>query len=196
MSVEVLRSAGGRDIKQKPAHDLESMFYILLYICLLFKGPGNTKKTASDWAHLPSMPITEWFGVHQRFRDLADKKAAHLLEIDTRFFDRFPAYFMDLCNCMSQLWNVLFPSQGDELLRNLGSCKGTHEEMLKILQLTYKQLPLNEAPASATATAPSRESKKHSIDDLQAKMMRRHTTHGSTSSHSTHGMVRRSMSNK
>jgi len=33
MSIEVLHHAGDKQIKQKPTHDLESIFYVLLYIC-------------------------------------------------------------------------------------------------------------------------------------------------------------------
>ena len=48
MSIEVLHNAGNKEIKQRPTHDLESIFYVLLYICTLYKGPDDLKRSAAD----------------------------------------------------------------------------------------------------------------------------------------------------
>jgi hypothetical protein len=85
MSIEVLHHAGEKQIKQRPAHDLDSIFYILLYICTLYKGPGGTKRSSDDLEEMSSVAINDWFVMHKRFRDLADKKRGQLFQFETRF---------------------------------------------------------------------------------------------------------------
>jgi len=183
MSIEVLHHTGDKQIKQKPTHDLESIFYVLLYICTLYKGPDSMKRSLGDMDEMSSVAINDWFVMHKRFRDLADKKRGQLSQFESCFLSRFPPYFHDLRSCMSHLWDVLFPSptgSADDPVRDLLSCMGTHEGMLEVLRATYSQLPDKDVveadPVSASAEAKSQTRKRAADDNGKVRRTRQHTT--------------------
>jgi hypothetical protein len=179
MAIEVLNHAGNAQIKQKPTHDLESIFYVLLYICTLYKGPDATKRSLQDLDEMSSVPINGWFVMHKRFRDLADKKKGQLSQFETRFLRRFPPYFDDLRTCMSRLWDVLFPSptgEADDPKRDLLSCAGTHEGMSEVLHAIYNQLPYEDAVETDPASSEAKAKKRTADDDGEVRRTKQHTT--------------------
>jgi hypothetical protein len=145
MALEVLKNADGEQTQQKPCHDLESIFYVLLYICMKLKGPNNTKRTPEDDKNI-SMTIDTWFAPGMSFRDLRDKKIGQLWEFETRFVRKFMPYFFDLKVCMIELWNHIHPFRKHDDGAALPPliCVGTHEGMLRILQETFEALPVKE----------------------------------------------------
>jgi len=207
MAIEVLDTAGKSQIKQTPAHDLESVFYVLLYICLLFKGPGNMTRTKEDLQEYPSMAINTWFDLYPRFRDLADVKRGQLASFERRFLNKFAPYFHNLRTCVVALWDVIFPPvhviPGQEPLRDVMSCSATHTKVLEILRDTYNKLPLEE-DTTMLAAAPSKRSKRNTNDpDEQTRVAKRRATDRDAdsssqiqpgSSHGTHSRPCRSVS--
>ena len=178
MSIEVLHHAGDKQIKQKPAHNLESVFYVLLYICTLYKGPDDLKRSAADLEEMSSVAINDWFVMQKRFRDLADKKKGQLSQFETCFLRRFPPYFYDLHICLSHLWDVLFPSptgEADDPKRDLSLCVATHEGMLEVLHVIYTD---KDVVTADPASAPSRvkAKKRASDDDSKVRRTKQHTT--------------------
>jgi hypothetical protein len=181
MSIEVLHNAGDKQIKQKPSHDLESIFYVLLYICTFFKGPDGMRRNHVDLEEMSSVAINDWFVMHKRFRDLADKKKGQLSQFETRFLNRFPSYFRDLRTCMNDLWNVLFPTPigvADNLIRDLSSCVATHDGMLEVLRIAYDQLPGEDVvetdPVSESSGAKSLTKKRSANDDSEVRRKKKH----------------------
>jgi hypothetical protein len=184
MSIEVLFHAGEKEIRQKPTHDIESIFYVLLWICMTFKGPGNLERTDEDTKGF-SMPINEWFNLH-RFRTLSDLKSAHMGRFNNALLRKFDPYFHELRPCLSALLDLLFPpipaDNREEPLRNLMSCQGKHADILNVLQSTYDNLPSEEEaverkppnskrppsskkrPPSSKKAAPSSKRKKVKYD--------------------------------
>jgi hypothetical protein len=160
MSMEVLKND---DIVQKPAHDLESVFYVLLYFCMQYKGPGMCRDK-TDINKLTSYCIGTWFEPNT-FDILALRKRDHLEDISKRFVAKFDPYFADLSDCMLQLWDVLFPpdmtAKGIKY-RGLFKCEATHDGMLKILRHTYHNLPEVDPPAppSAAVAKPTASTRK------------------------------------
>jgi hypothetical protein len=150
MSIEVLYSADSSQIKQKAAHDLESIFYVLLYICSKLNGPDGPMRMLGEPEKI-GLPIDQWFCLYPTFRDLGEKKFAQLMEIQSQFIDKFTHYFHDLRSCMMKLFDTLFPTVSvgfDSELRHLKTCCGTHDAMIRILQDTYDQLPDEVIPKS------------------------------------------------
>ncbi|KIM77878.1 hypothetical protein PILCRDRAFT_11564, partial [Piloderma croceum F 1598] len=184
MAIEVLDTAGIEQIVQKPVHDIESIFYVLLHICILFNGPGNMKRTNGDLEQYSSVAISSWFQMYARFRELADRKRGQLANFEKRFLTRFSPYFHDLRPCVTSLWNILFPpivsTNGKDALRDFTSCAATHNEVLEVLRLTYEKLPLQDAPIEL-ASAPSKKATKRNADDsdrLTTRVTKKRTTDG------------------
>ena len=132
MALEVLRAEGVSS--HRPKHDLESFFYVLLFICMKYKGPG-TKRTDDDLAHFQSFGIKEWFLWDATFKQLADSKVSQMTRFDRSFITKLDPYFNDLKNCLTSLYNAVFST------RNLWDNTAEHQTMLNILQETYNELP-------------------------------------------------------
>ena len=160
MAYEVLFSADNQHIKQKPAHDLESMFYVLLFICTCFMGPDRRKRTVEEFQQLSSMPILRWFERHKRYRELADLKFSHLSTFSQHFKSKITPYFLDLWPLLEGLWDILFPpppGMSSDAPRSLVACCGTHDKLLEAFRTSYKSLPeadAHEAPGAAPSAAP------------------------------------------
>lgn len=169
MAIAVLESANRVQIQQKPVHDLESIFYVLLYFCLKFKGPGNLQRLPEDIPEDISMPIDSWFKHQIRFRDLGEKKRTQLDSFHIRFADRFSPYFQDLRQCMVDLFNILFPlvafKQREGHIRMFKNCRATHDAMLLILRNTYKDLPIIDYENGSGGHADPASKKRLHIDD-------------------------------
>jgi hypothetical protein len=154
MSMEILRK---EVVLHKATHDLESIFYVLLFFCLKYKGPGLARQK-EDIVALTSYCIGQWFQPFS-FDLLALKKRDHLEDFHHHFIKKFNPYFADLGDYVSQLWDILFPPEitgkGREL-RDLFNCDATHEAMIEVLQAAYDMLPdvdppMHDADASASA---------------------------------------------
>ena len=173
MSLEVLHTAGDDQIKQKPSHDIESIYYVLLYICLKFKGPNNTRRTSED-IKLISMPIDQWFDAYPRFRKLGEKKRAQLDDLQTRFIEKFPPYFDIVRQCMLDLWDILFPPSvagNGAVSRNIRACTATHNQVLAVLRGLYKNLPdVEDIPRRSSKKGKEKDTgvKKRPADDKMA----------------------------
>jgi len=134
MAVELLDSTDPT-LKQNSAHDLESIFYVLLFICSQYKGPNDQLRQPEDLKEI-SMPIATWFEPHHRLRDLGDKKRAHLDDIQRRLISKFSTYFTPLGKTISDIFfDVLFPQ--DPTSRPSADkkwcCSATHSKFLAVL---------------------------------------------------------------
>jgi hypothetical protein len=141
MSIEVLYSAQNGAIKQKPCHDLESIFYVILYICTFYDGPGlEGKREVAD-----TMPINTWFGGDMAFPEMGDLKYGQVAHFEDRFLDNIQPYFRDLIPCLCTIVDTLFPPTSDGI-RNPGKCTGTHEKVTEALQAAYDSLLDSDVP--------------------------------------------------
>ena len=73
MALEVLRAEGV--FSHCPKHDLKSFFYVLLFICMKYKGPG-TKRTNTNLEAFQLFGIQDWFMWDSTFKQLADSKVS------------------------------------------------------------------------------------------------------------------------
>jgi len=122
-----------KKVLQNPAHDLESIYYVLLYFCLKYTRPGVTRplKAIDDWFMQVSF---EWIGL---------KKKYQLENIDS-LLEQLEPFFADLSGCLRELWDVLFEPEytpKGHVWRDLDQCVGTHDGMLHILEATLLGLP-------------------------------------------------------
>lgn len=141
MAVQILR--GG--VEHLPAHDLESIFHVLLYICSSFKGPG-LPRTDADYKAFNSFAINTWFDIKTSFSGLADQKCGNLSDPDQfeeRFIRKFDPYFLDLGPYMIELRNSIFP-------HNPFRSEATYQDTLRILRKAYDALPEVDTPPAST----------------------------------------------
>jgi hypothetical protein len=150
MSLQVLKY----NPVQRPSHDLESIFYVLLYICSKYEGPGKVKST----------PIVDnWFKTLD-YNALALCKADELTDI-TSFTRDFHPYFADLVECVEKMWDIIFPSdigiKAGRVYRDMYQCLVTHNDLLEVLKEKYEELPdLDPDAPSNPSLLPKRQSSK------------------------------------
>ena len=153
MSLEVLRA--DKTVCQSPKHDLKSFFYILLFICMKFKGPG-TKRASKDLRNYTSFGIDDWFSFDCSFKDITNSKAAQLMCFEDVFISKFDPYLHDLKDCLWSLYGVIFDG-GKGLWANTAE----YNVMLETLQKTYDYLPdIDDAVTGALSQAEASSNKE------------------------------------
>jgi hypothetical protein len=148
MSLEVLKY----NPIHKPSHNLKSIFYVLLYICSKYEGPGKVTST----------PIVDnWF------KTLYYNTLVLGLTDITSFTRDFHPYFIDLVECVEKMWDINFPSnigiKAGRLYRDMYQCFVTHDDLLEVLKEKYKELPDLDpyAPSNPPLMHKRRSSKRH-----------------------------------
>ena len=67
MAIEVLTNADHSSIVQKPKHDLESIFYVLLCFCFRYSGPRGIKAVYEE-----ELSLDKWYFANQSYDSLAN----------------------------------------------------------------------------------------------------------------------------
>lgn len=143
MAIEVLTNADHSSIIQKPKHDLESIFYVLLCFCIRYNGPRGSKAVYEE-----ELPLDKWYLANQSYDSLAISKTGTLYEFENRVMRFIPPYFNNLKSCLYQLFNCVFmphsylTQEGEtRSLRAFSSNNATHATMLKVLENVVTELP-------------------------------------------------------
>lgn len=153
MAVEVLLE--GKNVTHLPSHDLESLFYVLVFICTNLGGP-DTPRSLEDLLEFTSLPIAAWFVPETSFEGLATNKLGIAHAFEKRIADRFAPYFADIKPCVMELFRAMYPN-GPQIKSAL-----THDRMIEIFNETLEKLPshdqhLSEKPKKITT------GRKHSL---------------------------------
>jgi len=122
-------------------HDLESIFYSLIYALTIFKGPGVMRLEA-DYKTLSSMPpVLEWFNLQEMdhsFNAMARRKMGHLCDFDVSIVGKMDSYFQSLAPFLQDLLDAFFPNS--KFLDN----KMTHSKMIELFDGEYTRLKAYE----------------------------------------------------
>ena len=88
----------------KPQHDLESILYIIIYICTFIQGPGLPS------FKMPTVfpPLLTWFS-NDRTREIGYRKLAHLQCYDIAILPNFTPYWQDFAPFVKDLIIACFP---------------------------------------------------------------------------------------
>jgi Fungal protein kinase len=140
MAVELLM----KNATHRPSHDLESLFYVLVYICTNLGGP-QTPRLIDELLEFKSLPLAAWFVPETSFEGLATSKlgVAHVFE--KRIVDRFSPYFSDIKPCVMDLFHAMYPS-GPQIKSSL-----THDRMIEIFTATLEKLPPSDRYRKSTS---------------------------------------------
>jgi len=129
MAVEALLATNGTFV-HKPQHDLESILYIILYICTLVRGPGlplyNLDVTHPD----TPPPISTWF-CSDSVREIGYRKLAHLEGYDAAILPYFTPYWCDFTLFVKDMITTCFS------LRTCVPNNFQYDQALRILKAAY-----------------------------------------------------------
>ena len=165
MAIEVLTNADHSSIVQKPKHDLESIFYVLLCFCFRYSGARGIKAVYEE-----EMSLDKWYFANQSYDSLATWKSGTLYEFENRVMRFLPSYFNNLKSCLYQLFDCVFtphtytiPEGKIRLLRAFNDNDATHASMLKILEDVVINLPDDDlwSPVPRPIRAPGPSSCRH-----------------------------------
>ena len=137
MAMKILLN-NGSGIVHEPRFDLESLFYVLIYLCMNLKGPGNQVRTTADLRQYQSFPLAEWFSAEGSFRKLGRVKMGQLVTFEQSILNFFPPYFNDLKPCVTSLYRAICPHG------NPVDSPVTHDMVISIFDDALKSLPLVE----------------------------------------------------
>ena len=129
MSIEALTTED-QNFTHHPRHDLESILYVIFYICTFTKGPGIPRTTSEVTENLP---LRKWF-CHEEPKDIGLRKIAHMSSPESMITNYFTNYWADFIPFATQLASVCFPHK--TTLPN----RLTHKTMLEILREAYSQV--------------------------------------------------------
>jgi hypothetical protein len=135
MAIEAL-IAEGKYFAHLPHHDLESILYVILYICTFTKGP-NVPRPDYEMPH--TLQMKSWF-LTEPMRTIGDRKMAHMCQPEVSIIPGFTHYWEDFGPFALDLIQLCFPFNPAK------PNKLTHKEMLSILEKAYTTV--EEPPAN------------------------------------------------
>ncbi|KAF8958358.1 hypothetical protein BDZ97DRAFT_1762234 [Flammula alnicola] len=134
MAIELLTGLEDGE-EQKPRHDLESFFYVLLWICWHYAGPNNAERQNFD---IMQTHIKTWIAA-DTFEEVGDIKGLAMTSaagaFDKAILRLFAPYFEDLKPCVEKLRKKMFPELNTDI---------EYQDVIDILEETRKVLPDTE----------------------------------------------------
>ncbi|KJA22952.1 hypothetical protein HYPSUDRAFT_612047 [Hypholoma sublateritium FD-334 SS-4] len=115
--------------RRQPHHDFESLFYMLLWICINYDGP---KGRARKHFVLAETPLHCWYnGESDYWIGVVKRDSFHRRDLfETEILGLIAPYFEDLKPLLRRLWRAFF----GELPGKTNSNEVTHGEMIGIFQ--------------------------------------------------------------
>lgn len=154
MAIKLLISQNS--VIHKPCHDLESIFFVFIYLCTNLNGPGSPRPLC-ELRELQSLPIASWFNPTFSIEQLGADKISALMLIKQCILPFFSEYFNDLKPCALKLFNAIYPTLSS-LLRPQDVC---HDDIIQIFNDTLKELPAE--PTEPTTSSSSARPQKRSL---------------------------------
>lgn len=113
------------EAENRLTHDLESLFYVLLWICSNYSRPNNAVRDDAKHKH---MPIMLWVDTVLALNQISNMKAGHIMS-DEHFskwiLDYYPPYFEDLKVCSNELQYGVCSSHLTQMSR-MTHCSPSH----------------------------------------------------------------------
>jgi hypothetical protein len=125
MALELMLSED-KTIRRSLLHDLESVLYVILYVCTLMDGPRRDRRTHDT--SILRVPLCQWFDAKANLSYLGHMKLGHIVDADRAILDQFPPYWKVFKPFVKRLLHAFFP-------RNpIDGCFITPEVMLSVLK--------------------------------------------------------------
>jgi hypothetical protein len=159
MAVELLLSTTDDETTpHSEKHDLESFFYVLLYICTLYEGPGKLRSdiNRSDSNH----PFGDWINEAPSWHAIAAYRIAAFDSdaMKTRVLIHVHPYFNPLIPMLINFCNAVFTTYtlpgSSARMRDLCQPYSTHQGILDVLRSAYDTLPDDDLPGGPPTQDP------------------------------------------
>lgn len=121
MALEIMLK-DGMSFRHDFRHDLESIFYVLLWVCCHMEGPEVERNNPFV------LPLREWTNNKLKLHDLGLLKLSHLANFEDSILKHFTPYWDDVKPFMKQLKSAFWPESFETPNRI------TAEKMLSILK--------------------------------------------------------------
>lgn len=139
MAISLLLSEA-EGVIHEPRHDLESLFYVLIYCATMLKGPHGSWRVEDDFRSHISVPMREWFGLdgmESSYARMGRLKLGHMADFERAIIRRMDPYFSPLFSGLRILRDNAFPVQENTYVNSqLG-----HDGTIKIFNDILAQLP-------------------------------------------------------
>ena len=152
MSIELLDPPpdNSTPITNTKQHDLESLFYVFVWICSLYAAPGIVRDLDKNSAS-NSVIILKWNEVKDS-REIGEIKRSHLSYGGNKLAACFTPYFASLRGCCIQLLDAIFPKTSEACIDCRASLSPvTHEQIITIFKTALEQV-LEEERADVNTT--------------------------------------------
>jgi hypothetical protein len=137
MAWEILMD--GPQVAHRPHHDLESLFYVLIWICVNYIGPRGKKR--ADWdIFKKAEPLGRWVDPYKDFKEVAEIKFGQFgpdMAFERQILGLFSDYFHELRPCCTDLRGIFFTPgmKGPDVI---------HAQFLSILEKTVDNLAVED----------------------------------------------------
>jgi serine/threonine protein kinase len=186
MSIELLISR--LPVFHKARHDLESVFFVFIYLCTNLSGP-QVPRPLHELQELRSLPIASWFNPASSMERLGADKLSAMALIDQRIIPYFSEYFEDLKPCALDLYRAIYPS----LSSLVQPTDISHDAIIRIFDNTLENLPEVDSLPIVSLRTPRVRKRSLGIHDnsikfgTQTKKKRKPSNPSSSGIHSSTG---------
>jgi hypothetical protein len=146
VSIELLISQ--KAVYHKPEHDLESIFFVFIYLCTNLSGP-KVARTVSELQEFKSLPMASWFNPAVSLQRLGSDKISAMMLFELRILPYFAKYFDDLKPCALELCQAIYPTPST-LLQPEGI---SHDKIIEIFNKALEFLPEEGSSSSPSDLA-------------------------------------------
>jgi hypothetical protein len=131
------------DFLHELRHDLESLLYVILWICTSMDGVGVERRQADP--HFMDVPLRTWFDKNANIRDLGYRKLAHVVDSERAILDNFPPFWNSFKPFIRQLLSAFFP------IHPIAGCPITPKAIISILKKAAAEVDkVADEPEAAT----------------------------------------------
>jgi hypothetical protein len=126
-----------KPFQHKFYHDLESLLYVILYMCTYTTGPATMRKVA-DVPSAMTFPIGCWFK-KEYVKEIGQSKIGHMVTFEDAIISKFDLYWANFVSFVRNLIQACF------LSRPLEPNQFIHANMLAILAVArdvVKEVPV------------------------------------------------------
>lgn len=150
MAIEALLTPKN-NFAHHPRHDLESILYVILYICTFTFGPGP-RNQRPDHATPDTLAMKHWFAT-ESISVIGSLKVADMCQYRLKIIPGFTGYWNDFVPFALELLDLCFPPAYNPACPN----KLKHEQMLSILDRAYDAV--KESPTTTQTSVTTEKAK-------------------------------------